>query len=362
MISERGNEGNKIMRKFFNLILTISLLGVLSFLPVKAQTNACAQLKVTTSPADYGNIGKVAFTRQTIQNPISGAPAPVTVFLPNNASATNKVPVIFFAHGFGGFNYQVYEGLLNQLASNGYAVVFAPYNVIAATHAARYDQLWKGFQAAVAQYGNVLDISKIGVAGHSYGAGAVPEMARRAIAEGWGASDIFLFVMAAWYSWGTDYTSIPARAKLVVQIYWDDGTNEHLISQNDIWNRLPQITERRWQVIRTSTNCACTLIGGHGVPVTADVSTNSGGYTNAHDLWGVWRRIHALADYTFNRNQAAKNIAFGDDANMGKWRFCTKRPVTPMEAANAPVVNTSQSATWRWSQKCLAADSGFPCS
>lgn len=350
------------MRKFFNLILTISLLGVLSFLPVKAQTNACAQLKVTTSPADYGNIGKVAFTRQTIQNPISGAPAPVTVFLPNNASATNKVPVIFFAHGFGGFNYQVYEGLLNQLASNGYAVVFAPYNVIAATHAARYDQLWKGFQAAVAQYGNVLDISKIGVAGHSYGAGAVPEMARRAIAEGWGASDIFLFVMAAWYSWGTDYTSIPARAKLVVQIYWDDGTNEHLISQNDIWNRLPQITERRWQVIRTSTNCACTLIGGHGVPVTADVSTNSGGYTNAHDLWGVWRRIHALADYTFNRNQAAKNIAFGDDANMGKWRFCTKRPVTPMEAANAPVVNTSQSATWRWSQKCLAADSGFPCS
>ncbi len=350
------------MRKFFNLILTISLLGVSSFLPVKAQTNACAQLKVTTSPADYGNIGKVAFTRQTIQNPISGAPAPVTVFLPNNASATNKVPVIFFAHGFGGFNYQVYEGLLNQLASNGYAVVFAPYNVIAATHAARYDQLWKGFQAAVAQYGNVLDISKIGVAGHSYGAGAVPEMARRAIAEGWGASDIFLFVMAAWYSWGTDYTSIPARAKLVVQIYWDDGTNEHLISQNDIWNRLPQITERRWQVIRTSTNCACTLIGGHGVPVTADVSTNSGGYTNAHDLWGVWRRIHALADYTFNRNQAAKNIAFGDDANMGKWRFCTKRPVTPMEAANAPVVNTSQSATWRWSQKCLAADSGFPCS
>ena len=350
------------MRKFFNLILTISLLGVLSFLPVKAQTNACAQLKVTTSPADYGNIGKVAFTRQTIQNPISGAPAPVTVFLPNNASATNKVPVIFFAHGFGGFNYQVYEGLLNQLASNGYAVVFAPYNVIAATHGARYDQLWKGFQAAVAQYGNVLDISKIGVAGHSYGAGAVPEMARRAIAEGWGASDIFLFVMAAWYSWGTDYTSIPARAKLVVQMYWDDGTNEHLISQNDIWNRLPQITERRWQVIRTSTNCACTLIGGHGVPVTADVSTNSGGYTNAHDLWGVWRRIHALADYTFNRNQAAKNIAFGDDANMGKWRFCTKRPVTPMEAANAPVVNTSQSATWRWSQKCLAADSGFPCS
>lgn len=350
------------MRKFFNLILTITFLSILSFLPVRAQADTCAQLKVTTSPADYGSAGKIAFTRHTIQTPISGAPAPVTIFLPNTASASSKVPVIFFAHGFGGFNYQVYEGLLNQLASNGYAVVFAPYNVIAASHAARYEQLWKGFQAAVAQYGNVLDTSKIGVAGHSYGGGAVPEIARRAIAEGWGANDVFLFVMAAWYSWGTDYSSIPARAKLVVQIYWDDGTNEHLISQNDIWNRLPQITERRWQVIRTATNCNCTLIGGHGVPVTADVSIDSGGGTNGHDLWGVWRRIHALADYTFNRNQAAKNIAFGDDANMGKWRFCSKRPVTPMEAATSPVVNANQNATWRWSLKCLAADAGFPCS
>jgi dienelactone hydrolase len=349
------------MRKFFSLFFIISFLGVLSVLPIKAQTNACAQLKVTTSPTDYGSVGKVAFTRQTIQTQISGAPAPVTVFLPNNASATNKVPVIFFAHGFGGFYYQVYEGLLNQLASNGYAVVFAPYNSIAPTHAARYDQLWKGFQAAVTQYGNVLDTSKIGVAGHSYGGGAVPEMARRAIAQGWGANDIFLFVMAAWYSWGTDYSSIPARAKLVVQIYWDDGTNEHLISQNDIWNRLPQITERKWQVIRASRNCSCTLNAGHSLPVTAELPNSSDDGTDAYDIWGVWRRMHALADYTFNRNQAAKNVAFGDDANMGKWRFCSKRPVTPMEAVNAPVINTSQSATWRWSLKCLAADSGFPC-
>lgn len=349
------------MRKFFSLIFITSFFVGVTVLPIRAQTGACALLKVTTSPNDYGSVGGIAFTRQTIQNPSPGAPAPVTVFLPNNASATSKVPVIFFAHGFGGFNYQVYEGLLNQLASNGYAVVFAPYASVAPTHAARYDQLWKGFQAAVAQYGNVLDTTKIGIAGHSYGGSAVPEMARRAIAQGWGESDIFLFVMAAWYSWGTDYASIPARAKLVVQIYWDDETNEHLISQNDIWNRMPQITERRWQVIRTTTSCSCTLNAGHGVPVTADVPSSFGGNTNAQDLWGVWRRIHALADYTFNHKQAAKNVAFGDESSMGKWRFCAGRPVTPMEAVSAPVVNTSQSATWRWAQKCLAADSGLPC-
>jgi hypothetical protein len=63
------------MRKFFNLIFIISFLSISSVLPVKAQTNTCAQLKVTTSPTDYGSVGKIAFTRQTIQTPISGAPS-----------------------------------------------------------------------------------------------------------------------------------------------------------------------------------------------------------------------------------------------------------------------------------------------
>ena len=43
----------------------------------------------------------------------------------------------------------------------------------------------KCFAKAVEDFGTIMDTAKIGFAGHSYGAGATPEMARRAIAEGW---------------------------------------------------------------------------------------------------------------------------------------------------------------------------------
>ncbi len=347
------------MKNSIFLLLAIFVLCAAS--PINAQMTLCTNPKVTTLPApgDYGSQGKFSVVRQSIANPEAGAPAPVSVFLPNNASATNRVPVIFFAHGFGGINYQYYEALMRQLSSNGYAVVFSPYTPnLLASHTARYQQLWRGFQVAVEQYGSLMDTSKVGFAGHSYGAGAVPEMARRAVVAGWGANGLFMFSAAPWYSWGTNYEQIPASAKLVVQVYWEDGTNEHLIGQMDVWNRLPQITERRWQVIRTART-VCQMTADHGVTVSGVPPAD--GEMNALDYWGVWRRIHALADYTFTANQTAKPIAFGDDGRMGRWRsFSVLRPVTPLEASVSPVINTNSNPQFRWAQRCIYA-LGSPC-
>ena len=65
------------------------------------------------------------------------------------SEVVEKVPVVFFAHGFGGTNYQFYETLMRQLASNGYIVVFSPYTAnLFATHTVRYNQLWNGFLIA----------------------------------------------------------------------------------------------------------------------------------------------------------------------------------------------------------------------
>lgn len=348
------------MKKLIYSIFAMFLL--FCALPVSAQTALCANPKVTTlpMPGDYGGQGQFAVTRQTVVNPEPGAPAPVSVFVPSSASAKNRVPVIFFAHGFGGTNYQYYEALMRQLAGNGYAVVFSPYaSDFLTSHTSRYQQLWRGFQVAVERYGALVDASKIGFVGHSYGAGAVPEMARRAVASGWGANGLFMFSAAPWYSWGTNYEQIPASAKLVVQVYWDDETNEHLIGQMDVWNRLPQITERRWLVVREA-RAVCTIPANHGVPVSGVISAN--GEINALDYWGVWRRIQALADFAFTGNQAAKPVAFGEDARMGRWRsFAVLRPVTPLESSTAPVINTASNPTFRWSMRCLYA-LGEPCS
>src|SRR3712207_3850795 len=293
------------MKKFlFIFILTTIFTNIPS---ARAQTAPCSQLKITTLPpaGDYGSFGQFAVTRQTISHPDPNAPAPVSVFVPANATAQNRVPVVFFAHGFGGVSYQFYEALLRQLASNGYVVVFSPYtSSVLTTHAARYNQLWNGFLAAVQQYGGLMDTSRVGFAGHSYGAGATPEMARRGTAQGWGANGLFLFVMAAWYNWGANPEQIPASAKMIVQVYWDDATNQHLISQNDVWNKLPQITERKWQVIRASKTF-CSLDAPHTVPVTDGLGQTEA-TTDAYDAWGIWRRLHALSDYTFSGNQTAK--------------------------------------------------------
>jgi surfactin synthase thioesterase subunit len=323
---------------------------------------ACSQSKITTLPlaGDYGSFGHFTVTRQSIPNPDPNAPAPITVFVPSNATTQTKAPVVFFAHGFGGVDYRFYEALIQQLASNGYIVVFSPYTAnLFASHTTRYNQLWNGFLTSVQQYGNLMDTTRVGFAGHSYGAGATPEMTRRAAAQGWGANGLFMFVMAAWYNWGTNMEQIPASAKMIVQVYWDDGTNEHLISQNDVWNKLPQITERKWHVIRRSQSF-CSLDAGHSVPLTNGLGQTSA-TTDAYDSWGVWRRLHALSDYTFTGNQAAKTIAFGDDNSMGKWRgvFGSRR-IAPLEAYNSPVINSQSQPDFLWSQKC-AYSLGLPC-
>lgn len=97
------------------------------------------------------------------------------------------------------------------------------------------------------------------------------------------------------------------------------------------------------------------------MPVTFNPTDTSGaGSVNAHDHWGVWRRIHALADYAFTGDESARPIAFGEDARMGKWRFYVMRPVTPIEPYFAPVLNSSISPTFIWANKCFFA-LGSPC-
>jgi predicted dienelactone hydrolase len=185
--------------KKVSLIIILAILFINAF-NTQAQVAQCTGFKTTTLPlaGDYGGFGQFAVTRQTIANPDPTAPAPVSVFVPSNATAQNKVPVVFFAHGFGGTSYLFYETLMRQMASNGYIVVFSPYTAnILATHAVRYNQLWNGFLTAVQQNSAIMDTTRIGFAGHSYGAGATPEMARRAVAQGWGANGLFMFIMAA---------------------------------------------------------------------------------------------------------------------------------------------------------------------
>src|SRR5688572_6800868 len=106
--------------------LVLAILVVLFSVHVSAQAPPCVLPKVVSQPRSdpYGHRGPHQVTRSALPHPDSNVPGPVSVFIPGNASSASRAPVIFFAHGFGGFDYLYYAELLERVASNGYVVVF----------------------------------------------------------------------------------------------------------------------------------------------------------------------------------------------------------------------------------------------
>ena len=76
---------------------------------------------------------------------------------------------------------------------------------------------------------------------------------------------------------------------------------------------------------------------------------------------GTMSSESTIGHYTFTNNQTAKNIAFGVDSRMGKWRgiFGVRR-ISPLETTDAPIVNSQSNPSFLWSAKCTYAQ-GSPC-
>ncbi len=154
------------MRKFFCIIWFF-----LSFITIKAQY----QGPVPSIIEGYGADGEHSVSVVSFESPL-WKERNVDVFYPGEI--TEPVPVIFFSHGYGGNDTTNYLSLLKHIASVGYAVVFSPYKTILSSNEERYNTLFEGFNKAVKDYSNIIDSTKVGFVGHSFGGGAIPEMAR----------------------------------------------------------------------------------------------------------------------------------------------------------------------------------------
>ncbi|MCP5431750.1 MAG: alpha/beta hydrolase [Alphaproteobacteria bacterium] len=255
----------------------------------------------------YGAYGPYSVSKQQITNP-AYVLKKVVVFYPNGISGVR--PTIFFSHAYGANDVDTYLELMNNLASNGYVVVFTPYATLASNDQ-RYTQLWSGFQAAVSALPTRIDTTRVGFVGHSFGGGATPEMARRGFAAGWGANGRFMFMLAPWYSLQISQTqlqSFPSNTKLVVQVYEDDDKNDHRMGI-DIFNTVNiAAAEKDYVRIGTDTADGYTFESHHVVPSQGGL----GGVYNGYDYWGVFRHIQALATYAFTGNATAKSIALGN--------------------------------------------------
>jgi hypothetical protein len=152
--------------------------------------------------------------------------------------------------------------------------------------------------------------------------------------------------MAPWYSYpnlkqptatNDNYQSLPLDTKVIIQVFADDDTNDHLIALHDIWEKLPVgLVDKSWQLIHSDGCNGQWLNAGHSVPATFNGMPVGSGY-NAHDVWAVARRILALADYSFHGGGAsARAIAFPRseaERSMGSWVDCGGRPIVPLEAS-----------------------------
>jgi hypothetical protein len=286
------------MKSFFYITICLMLTSLTTF----AQTYTGPIAKPTSG---YGTDGNYTVATQSFANPnYSGHD--IVIYYP--AGTTSPVPTLFYSHAFGGNNPNNISGFLNFVAKKGYAVVFVPYQTTGVTVQERYSNLLNGFIKAAQDYPNIIDTTKVGFVGHSFGAGASFASAYHCFTTlNWGQSGRFIFAMAQWYSYNisqTELQSFPNDVKLLTIVYEDDVTNDQRMA-NDIFNTI-NIPAPEKDYLRVKSD----IISGYNYTADHVVPNNSA--FDALDYYAYYRLFDAMCDYAFNGSMAGKDVALGN--------------------------------------------------
>jgi pimeloyl-ACP methyl ester carboxylesterase len=262
----------------------------------------------------------------------------VHIFSPEGRTA--PCPVIFFCHGYSSSNPAHYLPLIAHIVSKGFVCIFSPYQAIAMDprEVKKYATLETGFEAAVSSFRSMIDTTRIGYMGHSFGAGAVPAVALQGLVEkNWGSKAVFLYLMAPWYSYEIDDIKLklfPSRAKMIVEVFNDDQVNDHRMAVN-LFNtiNIPQ-GEKNYIVLYSDSCATCRLSADHFTPKGP---FDPRAEEDALDYYGIYRIFDALTTYTFDNDTSAKAFALGQGKQirfMGTWP--NGKPVTELTATSNP--------------------------
>lgn len=251
----------------------------------------------------YGADGPFTVATQSFANP-NFAGNDIVIYYPSGI--VSPVPTIFYSHAFGGNDPSNVSGFLNFVAQKGYAVVFVPYQTIG-TVEPKYANLLEGFIKAAQDYPSIIDTTRVGFVGHSFGGGASFANAYHCFtALNWGQSGRFIFAMAQWYSYTITQTQLqtfPTDVKLLSIVYEDDFTNDHRMA-NDIFNTINiPATEKDYLLVKSDTIGSYVYAADHLVP-------NNSAF-DALDYYAYFRLFDALCDYVFNGNTTGKDLALG---------------------------------------------------
>jgi hypothetical protein len=232
-----------------------------------------------------------------------------------------SAPLIVFGHGNGLADPRSYSRLLQHIASRGYAVVYAAHQVATGHHEDRYRALWSGVQAVVSEYREQLDLDRVGFVGHSYGAGALPHVAHRAlVGEGFGKRGALLLSMAPWYALEMNddqWAELPIHLEVLILSFEADEVTDHriAIAQYEKFG----VKRNTYLMARSDNRMGCELRADHAVPQTSGL----GGRDDALDEYAIFRLFDALAASAFYGDASATRVASGsgnrEQLAMGFW-------------------------------------------
>ncbi len=254
----------------------------------------------------YGSDGSHTVDINSFVNP-NFQEQDIKIYYP--ADIGSKVPTLFYSHAYGGNFPSHVSGLLNFVARKGYAIVFVPYQTTGVSVAERYENLLAGFRQAARDYPEIIDTTKVGFLGHSFGGGASFALAYKCFTENnWGQQGRWIHSSAPWYSFEItqeELQSFPSNTKLIVEIYEDDAVNDHRMAADIFTNINIAASEKDFLMVKSDTINGYIYYAGHDVP------TNYNAF-DALDYYAYYRLIDALCDYSFNGNVAGKAVALGN--------------------------------------------------
>ncbi|WP_294952323.1 immunoglobulin-like domain-containing protein [Sulfurovum sp.] len=217
-----------------------------------------------------------------------------TVYYPTDIPAGVKVPVIFFASGYGSDDARDYEALLTFVASHGYYVIYAKH---------AWSQVFANLDKMLDNANGILpklDTTRIGVMGHSLGGGYTFNILKHFSDRGYGTNGRFVMVLEGYYAYDLtkqEMQHLPSNTNVVMQQYGAGGNNA--VNDTD-----PRITltefymldsipnnQKDWQIVENAD---------HHYPK---------GNKPYSQMQGILKPLDALMEYTFKGTASAHDVA-----------------------------------------------------
>ncbi len=246
----------------------------------------------------------------------------------------DRRPVVFMAPGWSVFeeNSPVhYYHLIENLVSNGYIVAFANYNgdgdaFLDQSDLGVYQQVNDGFEQA-ATMTDRMDLTDIGIWGHSFGAAMVPWLAQRAARRGWGSQAFWLAIYSPYFPRGVGENPVPIdvpdHTRALVVAYDNDVFAQYVDEAGpQIHHRLTiPADQKRHVTVRSDARGGddekLEFVTSHFTPAAWPLLSHL-------NYYGSHRNIQAVAEAARARRSLADGV---DLSSMGTWGDGT--PATP---------------------------------